>query len=79
MAAQLINDEAGTTVVAVHSRNLAQQTGTPVERAKALGLALGEKAKAAGITSVVFDRGHYSYHGRVKALAEGAREAGLIF
>lgn len=78
MAAQLIDDAAGKTVVAVHSRQLTQ-TGTPVECAKALGAALGAKAKAAGITEVVFDRGHYSYHGRVQALAEGAREAGLIF
>lgn len=77
-AAQLVDDVAGKTVAAVHDTQL-KASGKPMERAKALGLLLGEKAKAVGVSTVVFDRGHYSYHGRVQSFADGAREAGLIF
>lgn len=78
ISAQVVNDDAGVTVASVHD---AQQDvkGTPMECAKALGKLLGERAKAAGVGMVVFDRGSYAYHGRVQALAEGAREAGLTF
>lgn len=75
---QLINDLEGVTIVAAST----QDSGVPtdvnkVEQAKAVGKILAEKAKAANIEGVVFDRGGYLYHGRVKALAEGAREGGL--
>jgi large subunit ribosomal protein L18 len=81
--AQLVDDDAGRTVLAVDSRSktfLAQhKTGGNVAAAKAVGAMLAEKAKAAGIQSVVFDRGGYKYHGRVKALADAARAGGLTF
>jgi large subunit ribosomal protein L18 len=51
----------------------------PTDKAKIVGLIIGERAKEAGIDTVVFDRGGYKYHGRVKAVADGARESGLIF
>jgi large subunit ribosomal protein L18 len=75
---QIINDVAGTTLVAASSKEGAI-TGTKTEQAVAVGKLLAEKAKSAGIQSVVFDRTGYLYHGRVKALAEGAREGGLQF
>jgi large subunit ribosomal protein L18 len=78
-----VDDDAGRTVLAVDSRSktfLAQhKTGGNVAAAKAVGAMLAEKAKAAGIQSVVFDRGGYKYHGRVKALADAARAGGLTF
>lgn len=81
--AQLVDDDAGRTLLAVDSRSkafLAQHaTGGNVAAARAVGTLLAEKAKAAGITTVVFDRGGYKYHGRVKALADAARAGGLIF
>lgn len=81
--AQIIDDEAGRTLVAADSRepDLISDAGSRrnVEAARAVGKALGERAKAAGIEKVVFDRGGYLYHGRVRALAEGARETGLEF
>ena len=81
--AQLVDDDTGRTVVAADSRSKEFQTGQPrggnVAAAKAVGGVLAERAKAAGVTQVVFDRGGYKYHGRVKALAEGAREGGLVF
>jgi large subunit ribosomal protein L18 len=81
--AQVIDDEAGRTLVAASSIDkdvkADLKTGADVEAAKAIGRKIAEKAIAAGITSVVFDRGAYLYHGRVKALAEGAREGGLQF
>jgi large subunit ribosomal protein L18 len=81
--AQIIDDEAGRTVVAADSREpdlIADGASRRnVEAARAVGKALGERAKAAGIDKVVFDRGGYLYHGRVRALAEEAREAGLEF
>ena len=75
--AQLIDDRSGRTVAA--ASDLAVKDGTKAERAKQVGRAIAERAKAAGIGDVVFDRGGYRYHGRVKALAEAARESGLRF
>ncbi len=79
--AQLIDDVAGTTLVAASSRDkeLAKTKGTKTEVANLVGKAIAEKAKEAGIEEVAFDRGGNLYHGRVKSLAEGAREAGLKF
>jgi large subunit ribosomal protein L18 len=65
-------------VVEANSKSLAP-TGSKVEQARVVGKALAERADAAGVERVVFDRGAYRYHGRVKALAEGAREGGLDF
>jgi large subunit ribosomal protein L18 len=83
IAAQLIDDDSGRTLAAADSRSKefrAQHgTGGNVAGAKALGVLLAERAKAAGVTRVVFDRGGYMYHGRVKALADAAREGGLVF
>jgi len=78
--AQVIDDVAGKTLVAASSMDKGfEGTGSNVEAAKAVGKAVAEKAVAAGIKAVVFDRGGYIYHGRVAALAEGAREGGLEF
>ena len=77
--AQLIDDEAGRTLAAVNwtEGELRKLNGS--EQAQAVGKLLAERAQAAGVQSAVFDRGGYQYHGRVKALAEGARSAGLNF
>jgi large subunit ribosomal protein L18 len=82
--AQVIDDTAGHTLVAASDleaalRERAGEGATKVARAKLVGQLVGERAKEAGITSVVFDRGGFLYHGRIKAVAEGAREAGLDF
>ncbi|HET7342106.1 MAG TPA: 50S ribosomal protein L18 [Methylomirabilota bacterium] len=81
--AQMVDDETGRTLVAADSRSKAFRAGQPkggnVAAAKAVGEQLAQKAKAAGITQVVFDRGGYQYHGRVKALADAARAGGLTF
>ncbi len=78
--AQLIDDQTGVTLAAANSRNKSMTTtGTKTEKSKAVGLAIAEAAKAKGIEACVFDRGGNLYHGRVKALAEGAREGGLKF
>jgi large subunit ribosomal protein L18 len=81
--AQLIDDDAGRTLVAADSRSkeFRQQhrTGGNVAAAKAVGEVLAQRAKAQGVQRVVFDRGGYQYHGRVKALAEAARATGLVF
>jgi large subunit ribosomal protein L18 len=77
--AQLIDDKSGTTLLSCSSAELKTATGTKVEISKTVGQKLAEKAATAGIKEVVFDRGGYLYHGRVKALAEGAREGGLKF
>ena len=77
--AQIINDEKGTTLVSSSSVELKIKNGGNVEGAKLVGKDIAEKAKKSGITKVVFDRGGYQYHGRVKALAEAARENGLEF
>ena len=73
---QIIDDLKGHTLAAANSVGL---TGTKTEQAAAVGKLIAEKAKSAGVESVVFDRGGYLYHGRVKALADGAREGGLQF
>jgi large subunit ribosomal protein L18 len=79
--AQVIDDARGTTLAAASTLDaeLRGVKGSGVERARAVGAAIGQRAKAAGVTQVVFDRAGYLYHGRVKALAEAAREAGLEF
>ena len=77
--AQIIDDVNGTTLVAASSRDKEVVQGTAVETAKAVGKLVAEKALKAGISTISFDRGGYLYHGRVKSLAEGAREAGLKF
>jgi len=77
---QLIDDLNGTTLAAASSSDKGlSANGNKTEQSKAVGKAIAEKAKAASIESVVFDRGGYLYHGRVKALADGAREGGLQF
>jgi large subunit ribosomal protein L18 len=79
---QLIDDMAGTTLVSASSaegKKEERRTGGNVAAAKAVGKTIAERAKAKGVTKVVFDRGGYIYHGRVKALADAAREAGLQF
>ena len=77
--AQLIDDNAGKTVVAVNWIEPELRKLASAEQAKRAGELLAERAKAAGVETCVFDRGGYRYHGRVRALAEGAREAGLKF
>lgn len=78
---QLIDDITGVTLAAASSagKDSPAGKGNKVEIAKRVGQAIAEKAKASGISSVVFDRGGYLYHGRVKSLADGAREGGLQF
>ena len=76
--AQLIDDKEGKTLASASSRSL-NAKGNKVEISAEVGKAIAEKAKAAGIESIVFDRNGFVYHGRVKALADGAREAGLKF
>ena len=78
-SAQLIDDDAGRTIASVQWTESDLRTLKPMEQANSAGKLLAERAKAAGIDSAVFDRGGYQYHGRVKALAEGAREGGLVF
>ena len=78
--AQLIDDVAGKTLVSASALDAdAAKEGKKQDVAKSVGALLGKRAKDAGIQGVVFDRGGYQYHGRVKALAEGAREGGLNF
>ncbi len=79
--AQLVNDELGVTLLAASDLGeVVQADGAgKVARGKSVGKQLAEKAKAAGITRVVFDRAGYRYHGRVQAVADGAREGGLEF
>lgn len=77
--AQIIDDVAQTTLVAASSLEIKEVNGGNITGATAVGKLLAEKALAKGIKAVVFDRGGYIYHGRVKALAEAAREAGLEF
>ena len=77
--AQLIDDDAGVTLAAVNWTEADLRDLKPMEQAKRAGELLAERAKAAGIDTAVFDRGGYRYHGRVQALAEGAREGGLTF
>jgi large subunit ribosomal protein L18 len=77
--AQLIDDENGHTLAAANSYELGEKANAKLEVAKNVGSKLAERAKANGIEDVVFDRSGYTYHGKVKALAEGAREGGLKF
>jgi large subunit ribosomal protein L18 len=79
--AQIIDDRKGITLVAASSneKGMGKASGGNVSGAKEIGRAIAERAKEKGITRVVFDRGGYLYHGRVKALADAAREAGLEF
>jgi large subunit ribosomal protein L18 len=81
MYVQVIDDLKGVTLVSANSNEKAggKKSGGNVASAKEIGKTIAERAKAKGITRVVFDRGGYLYHGRVKALAEAAREAGLQF
>ena len=76
---QVIDDVQGHTLLSVSSRTMKELKGTKTEKSKEVGKSLGKMAADKGITSVVFDRGGYLYHGRVKAFAEGAREGGLQF
>jgi large subunit ribosomal protein L18 len=80
---QVVDDVAGRTIVGLSTNGpeMRERKGelTKTDASRELGKALAEKAKAAGVTAVVFDRGGYLYHGRVKAFAEGAREGGLEF
>jgi large subunit ribosomal protein L18 len=80
---QIIDDAAGVTIAAASSLEKVNRevlkTGATVEAATAVGKLIAERAVKAGVKEVVFDRGAYMYHGRVKALAEGAREGGLSF
>ena len=76
--AQLIDDAAGRTLVSTNTAEVGQSS-VNIEASKSVGKKLAEKAAENGISSVVFDRGGYPYHGNVKALAEGAREGGLKF
>ena len=75
--AQVIDDTTGRTLAAASSRESGIDGATKVDVARSVGRALAERAKAAGVSSVVLDRGGYQYHGRVRSLAEGAREGGL--
>jgi large subunit ribosomal protein L18 len=81
--AQIIDDEQGKTIASASSLEKDQRSGLKsganVDAARTIGKLIAERAVAAGIKDVVFDRGAYMYHGRVKALAEGAREGGLNF
>lgn len=76
---QLINDEDGKTLLAGSSLKMDGKGKTKIEMAHEVGKTFAEKAKEAGIEKIVFDRGGYLYHGRVKSLAEGARDGGLKF
>jgi large subunit ribosomal protein L18 len=82
--AQVIDDDRGTTLVAASDLeqeviDRAGSEATKSARARVVGTLIGERAKAAGINAITFDRGGFLYHGRVKAVADGARESGLVF
>ena len=81
ITAQIIDDRAGTTLAAASSTEVAMRASAHgnITEAKQVGALLGERAKEKGITTVAFDRGGYLYHGRIAALADAAREAGLEF
>ncbi len=79
ISAQLVDDDRGHTLAAVNWTEPALQGLGAAEQATRVGALLAERAQAAGVSAAVFDRGGYRYHGRVKALADGAREAGLAF
>ena len=77
--AQLINDEKGQTIVEVSEKHVKETLSGKIAKAKALGILLAKKAINKKIKKVVFDRGSYSYHGRISSIAQGAREGGLEF
>jgi len=79
--AQLINDNEGTTITSASSteKSITNKKINKIEQAKLVGTLIGEKAKEAGVESVKFDRGGFLYHGRIKSLADSARETGLKF
>jgi len=79
--AQIIDDAAGKTLASASSQDesIASKTVAKIEQAKLVGMLLAEKAKEANVETVIFDRGGYVYHGRIKSLADGAREGGLKF
>jgi large subunit ribosomal protein L18 len=77
--AQLIDDDAGRTIAAVNWIEPELRALRRMEQARQVGRLLADRARAAGVESAVFDRGGYKYHGRVEALADGAREGGLAF
>lgn len=77
--AQLIDDAEGKTIAVYSDAMLKEKKGTKSERAREVGKALAQQAQEKKISNIVFDRGGFRYHGRVKALAEGAREGGLTF
>lgn len=79
ISAQIIDDTTGVTLVAASSLEKDLKATGNADGAKKVGQALGERAKKAGLSAVIFDRGGFQYHGRVSSLAEGAREAGLEF
>jgi len=81
ISAQVIDDAKGITLASASTleKDLKKSKGTDVAAAAVIGKLIGERAKKAGVKQVIFDRGGYLYHGRVKALAEAAREAGLKF
>jgi large subunit ribosomal protein L18 len=79
ISAQLVDDQSGRTLAAANWKSVGDASGSKTEQAAAVGKALADAAKNAGIDTCVFDRAGYLYHGRVKALAEGAREGGLQF
>jgi large subunit ribosomal protein L18 len=79
ISAQLIDDDAGRTIAAVNWTEPELRVLRPGDQARRVGALLAERAKSAGVDVAVFDRGGYQYHGRVQALAEGAREGGLAF
>ena len=79
IVAQLVDDESARTLASASWTSLGTRTGSKTEQANAVGKALADAAKKAGVERCVFDRGGYLFHGRVKALAEGAREGGLQF
>jgi large subunit ribosomal protein L18 len=79
LSAQLIDDDAGRTLAAVSWTEAKLRKMSPMDQAKAAGEELAKRGSGAGVSTCVFDRGGYRYHGRVKALADGAREGGLKF
>ena len=76
---QLVDDDSGHTLAAVNWTEPELRDEPPMDQARRAGALLAQRAQAAGVSAAVFDRGGYKYHGRVKALADGAREAGLQF
>ena len=79
VSAQLIDDIKGVTLVSVSTKELGEKASNSQENCKNAGKKIAEKAVAAGVSEIVFDRNGYLYHGKIKAFAEGAREGGLKF